>query len=275
MKIKQNIGGIKYELVIKSKLEAAIRKQAREISEKLETLKSIATGGAPDIILEKTKNYFRGKVPKQALKAFDDLKGIYVGAEKAVQNTVSDTKSRGPGWVAQIVTEVYNIKKTEIVPSKAESGKPKKMAGTIKVEGETMENLSLVYTGRMLTPTHFGMTPKSPPKGKKYTLKQQVLKGKTEVIGRYYNTRTPGGPFAKRSHNILMGTGNAKEGGVNWIPFQRMSESRTDLKKFTTIAMPQMITSERVAPKLTEKLNEEIGKRFDHNMKRQLGTKPK
>lgn len=272
MKIKQNIGGVQYELIIKSKLEIAIRKQAREISEKLETLKSIATGGAPDIILEKTKNYFRGKVPKQALKVFDDLKDIYEGAEKAVQNTVSDTKSRGPGWVAQIVTEVYNIKKTEIVPSRTESGKNKKMAGTIRVEGETMENLSLVYTGRMLTPTHFGMTPKSPPKGKKYTLKQQVLKGKTEVIGRYYNTRTPGGPFSERSHNILMGTGNT---GANWIPFQRMSESRTDLKKFTTIAMPQMITSERVAPKLTEKLNEEIGKRLDHNMKRQLGTAPK
>ena len=42
-----------------------------------------------------------------------------------------------------------------------------------------------------------------------------------------------------------MGTGNTKSDGTSWIPFQRMSKTRTDIKKLTTISVPQMITSDR------------------------------
>lgn len=34
------------------------------------------------------------------------------------------------------------------------------MAGSIRITGETIEELTLVYKGRLLTPVHFGMTPK-------------------------------------------------------------------------------------------------------------------
>nr|DAX37068.1 MAG TPA: minor tail protein Z [Caudoviricetes sp.]DAX80695.1 MAG TPA: minor tail protein Z [Caudoviricetes sp.] len=198
-----------------------------------------------------------------------DVQAIEAGGRKAITSTVKDVKARAPGWIAQEVTAVYNIKKGEITPSSG--GKPKKMAGSIRITGETIEELTLTYKGRLLTPVHFGMTPKAPPKGKSYTLKVQVLKGSKKVLGRYKNTRTPGGPFSQRSHNILMGTGNTKEGGTNWIPFQRMSKTRTDIKKVTTISVPQMITSDRTNEAIMLRLNTETAKRLDHHMKRALG----
>lgn len=198
-----------------------------------------------------------------------DLEVIENGGKKAISNTIKDVKARAPGWIAQEVTAVYNIKKAEITPSG--SGKPKKMAGSIQITGETIEELAITYKGRLLTPVHFGMTPKVPPNGKSYTLKAQVLKGQKKVIGRYLNTRTPNGPYSQKSHNILMGTGNAKADGTNWIPFQRMSKTRTDIKKLTTVSVPTMITSERTNEAIMLRLNTETSKRLEHHMKRALG----
>lgn len=198
-----------------------------------------------------------------------DVQAIEAGGREAISSTVKDVKARAPGWIAQEVTAVYNIKKGEITPSSG--GEPKKMAGSIRITGETIEELTLVYKGRLLTPVHFGMTPKTAPPGKSYTLRMQVVKGQKKVIGRYLNTRTPGGPYSERSHNILMGTGNTKAGGVSAIPFQRMSRTRTDIKKFTTISVPSMITSERTNEKIMTRLQEETAKRLQHNLDRALG----
>lgn len=204
-------------------------------------------------------------------KLLDQVQEIDEKGRKAVKATVRDVKSRAPSWIAQEVTAVYNIKKSEITPASGKSAKPKKMAGSIRVSGETIEELTITYSGRMLTPVHFGMTPKTPPQGKSYTLKMQVVKGQKKVIGRYKNTRTPGGPYSEKSHNILMGTGSAKADGVSHIPFQRMSRTRTDLQKFTAISVPQMITSDKTSDKIMTRLQEETGKRLQHNLDRALG----
>lgn len=213
-----------------------------------------------------------------------DVQAIEAGGRKAISSTVKDMKARAPGWIAQEVTAVYNIKKGEITPSSG--GEPKKMAGSIRITGETIEELTLVYKGRLLTPVHFGMTPKAPPAGRSYTLKAQILKGSKKVIGRYKNTRTKGGPYSQRSHWVLMGTGNTKADdtsgilmgtgnteaeGTSWIPFQRMSKTRTDIQKMTTISVPQMITSDRTNEAIMLRLNTETKKRLDHHMKRALG----
>ena len=200
-----------------------------------------------------------------------DVQAIEAGGRKAISSTVKDVKARAPGWIAQEVTAVYNIKKGEITPSGKNSSKPKKMAGSVSVSGETIEELTITYSGRLLTPVHFGMTPKTAPPGKSYTLRMQVVKGQKKVIGRYLNTRTPGGPYSERSHNILMGTGNTKAGGVSAIPFQRISRTRTDIKKFTTISVPSMITSERTNEKILKRLQDETAKRLQHNLDRALG----
>lgn len=192
---------------------------------------------------------------------------------KAIQSTVKDMKNGAAGWVATEVTKVYAINKKEIKPGSTGRNKDGtkrqiKQAGNVRVSGDTIENFTMIYRGRMLTPVHFHMTPTTPPKGKSYTIKMQVYKGQKQTIGRYKNTRTPGGPYSQRSHNILMSTGSSKENGIKYIPFQRMSKKRTDLKKFTTVSVPQMVSNETVSKGIYEKLNEMASKRLEHYLNR-------
>lgn len=207
------------------------------------------------------------------------IKSLQTGSEKAVKSTVSDFKSRGPGWVASAVTAMYNIKKAEIIPAKEKKNKDKRMAGSIKASGDTIGTMSITYEGRLLTPVHFGMRPSTPPEGRSYTLKATIFKGKPTVIGRYKNKQIrPGGPFSEKSHNILMSTGakddkDGDEKKVKYIPFQRMSRSRKDIKKFTTVSVPQMITNEAVAEQINASINEGLGKRLEHHLKRFAGKK--
>ena len=45
-----------------------------------------------------------------------------------------------------------------------------------------------------------------------------------------------------------------------------MSKNRKDIKKFTTLSVPQMITNEEVSKDIRSTLNENIEKRLDHHM---------
>ncbi len=115
------------------------------------------------------------------------------------------------------------------------------------------------------------MTPKAPPRGKSYTLKASVLKGQKKVIGRYLNTRTPGGPFSERSHNILMGTGNTKgrRRKRHSIPAHEQDAHRHQEAHHHLGA--RMITSDRTNEAIMLRLNTETSKRLEHHMKRALG----
>ena len=201
---------------------------------------------------------------KNAEKLRKDLEALQTNGKKAISATVKDLKSRAPAWIAQEVVNAYNIKKSEITPSKSGG----KRAGSIKIAGETIESLTFTYSGRLLTPVHFGMSPKSPPAGKKYTIKATILKGQKKTIGKYLTTRTRGGPYSGRSHNILMSTGSTTEGGTPYIPFQRMSKDRKDIKKFTTVSVPQMVGNKQVGEAIIGRLNEEATKRLEHNVER-------
>lgn len=202
---------------------------------------------------------------KGAQKVIDGIEKKRTLSEKAVAKTISDMKSRAPGAIASCVTGTYNIKKSEINPSSTKEGKK---AVTMQVSGETIEGLAFTYKGRLLTPVHFGMSPKTPPQGKSYTLTATIRKDKgKKVIGRYKNTRTKGGPDSQQSHFVLMGTGNTKADGINAIPFQRRSTGRMDIKKMTTLSVPQMIGEEEtVAPAIQTKLTELLTTRLNYHM---------
>ncbi|QNO17711.1 serine/arginine repetitive matrix protein 2 [Caproicibacterium amylolyticum] len=190
-----------------------------------------------------------GSTIKAQIKNFKEvqknLKSIKAAGEKAVKRTVSDIRSRAPGWVSQEVAAVYGIKKGEVNPA----GKGAK-AGSISVRGETIDNLQLVYSGRVLTPTHFGMTPRSRPasqpggRPRKYTVKAAVFKGQKKTLG----------------SNVFLG-------GSASIPFKRVGNSRLPIKAVKTLSVPQMVGSDRVMPQVKKRLNEEIGKRLDNNVK--------
>ena len=196
------------------------------------------------------------------------LRQMNENAERVVELTLKDYKSRAPSWVAQEVTKEYNIKKSEIKPG---SGG----AGSVRAQGDTIGTASLVYKGRVLTPIHFGMTPKVPKAGGTYTIKVQIKKGQKKTLGKNKkltkrqrqnigrNFRRQGTRNSPQSPVMLL-----SNGGGGYIPFQRKSQRRNDLKAVRTLSMPQMVSNEKVNETIHKRINEELGKKLDHHMQR-------
>ena len=186
-----------------------------------------------------------------------------------ISRTLSDMKTRAPGWVASEIVKVYGVKKSEI--SNGDLGK-------VKVDGDTIDTVKITYTGRVLTPTHFGMTPKAPGTNA-YTLRASILKGQKATLGKVKkltkkqraelgkNFTRSGTKNSDHSPIMLMHTGNAKEGGTNYIPFQRKSKRRSDVEAIKTISLPQMVSSERTQENITKAINEGLEKRLAQHMK--------
>ena len=206
-------------------------------------------------------------------KKLEDMKK----APKAVmKNIMTDTRKRVPGWVAAEVSKVYGIKKKELMPG---SGK----AGTVSVQGDKIQNAKIVYKGRLLTHTHFSMTPQTPKLDGGYTLKATVIRGKRSTLGKVKkltkkqraalgkNFTRSGERKSDHSPIMLMHTGNAKEGGTNYIPFQRKSTNRKDIEAIKTVSMPQMVSSQRTEKEINRAISEGLGKRLDHYMERYMG----
>jgi hypothetical protein len=203
----------------------------------------------------------------QMVKELNQMKGK---SETVIKRTMSDIRTRVPGWVATEVVKVYNIKKSEITPSKGGSGG--KSAGTAQVRGDTIDTAQIVYRGRLLTPVHFGMTPKAPRES--YTLKASILKGGKAVIGHKKKLTK------KQRQNIgrnftRQGTRNSPEspymlqsnGGSGYIPFQRRSQPGKMAYVMRTISMPQMVSSDRTKDNIERAINEGLEKRLAHHMK--------
>lgn len=205
------------------------------------------------------------------------LKGMPGKSETVIKRTMSDMRNRVPGWVATEVVKVYGIKKGEVTPSKA--GKDGKKAGSIRARGETIDSIEIVYTGRVLTPTHFGMTPKSAPPGRSYTLKASILKGSKSTLGKVKklskkqramlgkNFRRQGTRNSPESPYMLSKTGNKKEGGVDSIPFQRRTQPGKLKYAMRTVSVPQMVSSDRTKDSIEKAINEGLEKRLEQHMK--------
>lgn len=182
----------------------------------------------------------------ELVKEMNDLEDK---SKKVVNRTIGDFKRRAPAWVSQEVTNQYNIKKSEINNAR----KGTKNAGTIKVKGTRLDNISLVYQGRLLTPTHFQMKPGNRPKnGKGYVITAEIKKGQRKAL----------------SHKAFLGTTGGA--GTIQIPFQRVSDNSYPIKSIKTVSIPQMITEDKVKNNIQKRISTELAKRFDYNAKRIL-----
>lgn len=209
---------------------------------------------------------------RQTIKALEALQGQ---SERVIKRLMADARTRVPGWVASEVTQVYNIKKSEITPAKV--GQSKKSAGSISVRGETIDGLEIVYRGRVLTPTHFGMTPKAPRDS--YTLKAEIIKGRKTVLGQKKkltkkqrkalgkNFRRQGTRSSDHSPIMLMPTGAGNADKTQYIPFQRKSTRRSDIEAIKTVSLPQMVSSDRTSEAINTAINEGMQKRLEQHMK--------
>ena len=194
-------------------------------------------------------------------KKLDD---IQKAPKKVIERTLSDMRKRAPGWVASEIVQVYGVKKGEI-----SSGK----IGSVKVMGNDIKSMKIRYRGRVLTPTHFGMTPKAPGQNA-YTLKASILKSQKATLGKVKkltkkqrkalgkNFTRSGTQNSDHSPIMLM-----RAGGTTYIPFQRKSRKRNDVEAIKTLSLPQMISSMRTQPQIQKAINEGLEKRLSQHMK--------
>lgn len=184
-------------------------------------------------------------------------------AKKAIAATGKDMKSRVPGWVGTSVTDVYNIKKQEVTPTK--TGKPKKKAGSIRVEGATLASVEITYTGRPLTPTHFGMKPRTLTKRKKPNpntkRKKKTARKKVQITAEIIKGQ-------KKSLGAGVFLGSNRGGG--YIPFKRTGRKAYPIESVKTVSLPQMVDHPKVREELTEKINAGLEERLEHNLRRFL-----
>ena len=141
---------------------------------------------------------------------------------KALEATTKDFKSRMPGKISKRVRAVYGVKSADIKATQ----KGSRTNGTINVGGVRVDNVELVYSGNLLTPVHFNMSPEVRPAGKRYTIKATIKKGHRVVL----STRA-----------FLAASG--KTGSIQ-IPFQRVGNGRYPIQAIKTISVPQMIENE-------------------------------
>lgn len=186
-----------------------------------------------------------------AIKNYDsiinELEKTEEKGKKVVNRTIGDFKSRGPGWVSQEVVKEYNIKKSDVNEHK----KNVKNKGSIKVKGVKLDNIQIIYQGRVLTPTHFGMKPKKRPKKGPYIVTAEIKKNERKPLGQSIFLAPAGGD------------------GTTQIPWQRDGDAkRLPILVVKTLSVPQMITNEKVSENIYDRLNEEMEKRLAHNMER-------
>ena len=189
-----------------------------------------------------------------------DLERARKISETVIKRTVSDMRTRAPGWAAAEVSKIYAISKKDVMSK-----------GNVKVTGKTAEDIRIVFTGRSLSPAQFRMTPTAPKVT--YTLKAEIVRGKKSELGKVKkltkkqrselvkNLKRQGKRTSDHSPIMLMPVGGKA------LPYQRVSTDRKDIRKITAISVPQMVQNEKVAPNITKTINENLEKRFANHMK--------
>lgn len=186
-------------------------------------------------------------------KLLDQIGSIQKKGEVAMQRTVSDMKSRLPSPIATTVKKYYSIETSEINPTSTKAVQGKE-AAKIKVEGDTVASLALVYEGRVLTPQGHGFGLKETKKKNGHTKIQMKVKKKQRELSGQYGT-------------AFMAPASA--GSSTRIPFQRLPSTGA-VEVIRTIAVPEMIDNEEVNAAIYERIGDIVNKRAANNFKRLL-----
>ena len=203
---------------------------------------------------------------------------------KALRQAEADIRKRAPGWIASGVVERYNLEGSK---SKGKAAILDGSVGRLKIDGSLVNNdLKFKYSGRRLTPVHFGMTPKIKPfPGSPYTLKWKVrrdgpgakikikklTKKQRANIGRNYTHQST--QNSPKSPWMLQPTGAKDVGKTQYIPFQRRGQSDPFGYVKKSISLPQMVTQGKGGPphpEVAKHLYENAEKRIAHYLKREI-----
>lgn len=209
---------------------------------------------------------------KDGTELIKKLEKMNNGGKTVLKNTVSDVALRAPGWISKGIRQHYGVDTAAI-----KDAGPKKKRGATKINagGLSVDGISLVYSGRTLTPTHFRQSPKVPTK------ERQKIK-----------IKVPGQMFSKANSPVIFAAPPKKKGikatiikgsrvslpedafiaygnGGATIPFQRTGASRMPIEGIRTLSVPQMISG-RAKETIEEIIEENTQKRLQHNMERTM-----
>lgn len=200
-------------------------------------------------------------------------------SEKVIKQTVNDFKSRAQAWVSAAIVNTYNIKKADV--KKCFKG-AKKGPGNIKIKSVYLDNMQLLYSGRLLTPIHFGMKPGKPP--------ARRMKDRRLIPGQTIKSNNDVGPVASvspiapyqvsvevfkgkrktiKKQDVFLGN----NGGGKYIPFQRKGPDRKDVEVIRSTSVPQMITNKTVEASIYNNIEDGLTKRLEHHVNQELSKK--
>ena len=170
---------------------------------------------------------------KKNMESIDDIgRGV-------ITQTIKDTAMRAPAQVTKAVTTAYTIKSAEV-------------RNAAKIISDQYGNMSIVYSGRPLTLTHFQMTPKARPEGgKKYKVRATIVRGQKREFPKAF----------------LASAGSA---GTVQLPFQRKGDTRYPIEAIKRTSIPQMIEDDKppVREDIRQKIDELMSGRLDHHVAR-------
>ena len=177
------------------------------------------------------------------------IEKTFLTTDAVFERTLKDMHSRAPGKVASAVTSIYGIKKGDI---KFKKGFSKAAAGNILTKGDKLATFELRYTGRVLTPLHFGMTPKVRPDKKRYKVKAKIKK-----TAKAFTAPSGGGVFLAPT-------------GATTIPWMRHSDDRLDVSPIKTLSLPQMVDNKDVREIIGVELGDLLEKRFNNHLNQHM-----
>ena len=179
---------------------------------------------------------------------------------KGARRTMLDVAKRESKTVARNeVTKVYNIKKSDV----SEKYKGYKETGSISLEGIVIPFFRVEFEShRTFTPTHFQMTPKARPAGRRrYTVKWKPLKAGSK-----------GDLRSESGFPVFLAAANGPT--LPWARLQAKSWHKgtqgwkhTPIEVIRThLAVPQMIDNEKVQPHIEA----EISRRVEAGLRRYI-----
>ena len=221
-------------------------------------------------------------------KTKKQIERMKTAPEKALKAVESDIRDRAPGWIAAGVADRYALSdgkssKNSVSKKEVLSGK----VGKLRIKGSLKNNsMVLEYSGRPLTPAHFGMKPiKKPTPGSAYTLKWKVLRGSKGTtakikrltkkqwknIGRNFTHQST--QNSQRSPWMLQPTGANSLDKTQYIPFQRRGQTEPFRYVARTVSLPQMVTKGKngaLRPEVEKHFNENLEKRVTNAINRYM-----
>lgn len=185
------------------------------------------------------------------------LRRLRTGSETALNRTVSDFRSRAPGWISKGIKQHYGVDQAGV------------KSATVRIvdtgsSGSKLAGVKVNYRGRTLTLTHFNMSPKQAPATRQSTYAripgQKLSAGSPVAMIRPLKKYKIKATIIK-GQRIEMSERTFVANGLPWI---RNSESGK-IKVVHTLSVPQMIRG-RAKNTIDSVILENVEKRFRHNV---------